>query len=164
MSAMDDGGRPLVLPQLRYDDPTAAVAWLCRVFGFTERSRMAGPDGTVRLADLGTPGGGALLVCGIPPPLRDHVAGAFPDRYRRGGEAPWPNLSYSITVMVPDVDAHHDRARRGGAAIVAAPQDQPWGLRDYEALDLEGRCWNFSRHLRTTLPEAWGAAPADQDR
>jgi hypothetical protein len=26
-------------------------------------------------------------------------------------------------------------------------------------LDLEGRVWNFSQHLRTTKPEDWGATP-----
>jgi uncharacterized glyoxalase superfamily protein PhnB len=42
---------------------------------------------------------------------------------------------------------------------VSEPRDQPWGLRDYEAVDLEGRVWNFSQHLRTTKPEDWGATP-----
>ena len=30
----------LVLPQLRYQQPIEAIAWLCRVFGFTEDARM----------------------------------------------------------------------------------------------------------------------------
>jgi len=59
--------------------------------------------------------------------------------------------------LVPDVDDHFERARSEGAQILAPPQDQPWGLRDYEAVDLEGRLWNFSQRLRVVEPEEWGA-------
>ena len=62
--------------------------------------------------------------------------------------------------MVPDVDTHFEHARREGARIVAEPTDQPWGLRDYEASDLEGWMWNLSQHVRETTPEDWGATPA----
>lgn len=57
MSEREGRDRQAVLPQLRYEDPAAAVAWLCRAFGFTAASRLAGPDGTLHLADLRTPGG-----------------------------------------------------------------------------------------------------------
>jgi uncharacterized glyoxalase superfamily protein PhnB len=60
-------------------------------------------------------------------------------------------------VVVPDVDAHYEQARAEGAQILIPPHDQPWGLRDYEALDLEGRWWNFSQRLEDVDPEDWGA-------
>jgi uncharacterized glyoxalase superfamily protein PhnB len=141
--------RPLVLPQLRYERPAEAIAWLVRVFGFVEQSRMSGPDGTVYVADLRTPSGGALLISGS--------GGA-----RQPADPPWPNMSYSITVLVPDVDAHFEHARDEGAQMLSALADQPWGLRDYEAVDLEGRCWNFSQHLRATTPEEWGAKSTER--
>jgi uncharacterized glyoxalase superfamily protein PhnB len=37
------------------------------------------------------------------------------------------------------------------------PKDQPWGLRSYAAIDLEGHQWEFSQLLRIVEPEAWGA-------
>jgi uncharacterized glyoxalase superfamily protein PhnB len=154
--------RQPVLPQLRYDDPNAAVAWLCRVFGFREVSRMAGTDGTIHVADLRTSGDGAVLVSGRSPAVRSHLRAVLPDDFREGAETAWPNLSYSITVMVPDVDAHYDRARREGARLISEPTDQPWGLRDYEAVDLEGRQWNFSQHLHDAEPQEWGATPSKQ--
>jgi uncharacterized glyoxalase superfamily protein PhnB len=61
-------------------------------------------------------------------------------------------FSYSITVIVPNVDAHHARAGAVCAHILTSPHDHPWGLRDYEAFDLEGRCWNFSQHVRDVDP------------
>jgi uncharacterized glyoxalase superfamily protein PhnB len=98
------------------------------------------------------------------------IAGPFDERakarlrtaladYRDVTEEPWPNLSYSITTMVPDVDAHHEAARAEGAQILVPPQDRPWGLRDYEVLDLEGLLWNLSQHLNDVEPEDWGAKP-----
>ena len=40
--------------------------------------------------------------------------------------------------MVRDVDAHFKQAKAGSATILREPKDQPWGLRVYSALDLEG--------------------------
>jgi len=152
--------RQPVLPQLRYERPNDAVDWLCRVFGFVERSRMAGPDGTIYVADLQAPGGGALLVSGLSEVFKLAIRSVVAADFRDVAETAWPNLSYSITVLVPEVDAHYEHAVREGARVLSGPADQPWGLRDYEAIDLEGRCWNFSQHLRDTAPEEWGATPS----
>ena len=46
--------------------------------------------------------------------------------------------------------------------LYGKPTDQPWGLRDYEAVDLEGRQWNFSQHLHDAEPQEWGATPSGQ--
>jgi uncharacterized glyoxalase superfamily protein PhnB len=148
---------PPVLPQLRYDDPAAAVDWLCRVFGLVEASRMTGPDGTLHIADLRAPLGARVMISGRPPFVKEHMRAVFRDDYRAATDEGWPNLSYAITVVVPDVDAHFAHARAGAARIIAEPQNQPWGLRDYEAVDLEGRVWNFSQHIRDVQPEDWGA-------
>jgi uncharacterized glyoxalase superfamily protein PhnB len=59
------------------------------------------------------------------------------------------------------VDAHHERAAAEGARILAPRQSQPWGLRDYEALYLEDRQWNFSEREREVVPEDWGATPVE---
>jgi len=155
----DSGGRQPVLPQLRYRDPGAAVGWLCRVFSFVEASRLAGRDGALALADLRTPGGGAVLVSGLAGPIRRQMEAVFGAEFREG-EPAWPHLAYSVTVMVPDVDAHCAQARAEGARLVSEPRDQPWGLRDYEAVDLEGRLWNFSQHMHPVEPEDWGAEPS----
>ena len=130
-----------VAVQAFYPDVAAAVAWLCRVFGFTEAWRLE-PGGTLLMANLGTPGGGGVMVSGL-------AADTAPLT---------PNPYYSVTVMVPDVDAHAAAAREAGATIVAEPTDQPWGFRDYEVLDFDGRQWNFSQQLHEVPPEDWGAS------
>jgi uncharacterized glyoxalase superfamily protein PhnB len=53
----------------------------------------------------------------------------------------------SLAVMVDDVDAHFVHASHEGAEIVYEPVDQPYGYREYSALDLEGHLWSFMKPL-----------------
>lgn len=149
-----------VYPHLRYEAPGEAIAWLSRVFGFRERVRLSQPDGTVITAKIEVPGGGLVMVAGNSPGfeawMRERVPG-----FRAQQERPWPHLSHSITVMVNDVNAHYERAKSGGATMLTTPMDQPWGLRSYAAIDLEGHQWEFSQTLRLVEPEAWGATRSE---
>jgi uncharacterized glyoxalase superfamily protein PhnB len=133
---------PAIAVQTFYADVKRAADWLQRVFGFTESWHLDGPDGALLMATLNTPGGGSVMVS----TLGDDEA--VPSK---------PNPYYSITVVVPDVDAHAAAARAAGADLVTEPTDQPWGFRDYEVLDHDGRQWNFSQVLHAVVPEDWGA-------
>jgi len=144
-----------VYPHLRYAEPREAIAWLTRVFGFRERVRMSQPDGTVITAKLEGPGGGLVLVAGSSPEFEEWVRERVPG-FREQVERPWPNLSHTTTVLVSDVDAHYERAKAEGATLLTAPTDQPWGLRSYSAIDLEGHHWEFSQVVRLVQPEDWG--------
>ena len=54
----------------------------------------------------------------------------------------------SMTVVaVDDADAHHARAVQAGADIIKEPVDQPYGVREYGARDLEGQRWYFHSAL-----------------
>jgi uncharacterized glyoxalase superfamily protein PhnB len=54
-----------------------------------------------------------------------------------------PTATGELVVRVQDVDAHCERARVAGAEMEHVPQDQPYGVREYSARDLEGRRWAF---------------------
>ncbi|MGE0145122.1 MAG: hypothetical protein AB7T19_17695 [Planctomycetota bacterium] len=41
-----------IQPCLTYADAPAAIDWLCRVFGFTRRLIVHGPDGSIRHSEL----------------------------------------------------------------------------------------------------------------
>ena len=53
-----------------------------------------------------------------------------------------------LVIYVDDVDAHYDRARAAGARIDSEPVDQPYGLREYGARDLEGHRWWFAAPVK----------------
>lgn len=149
-----------VYPHLRYEEPREAIAWLTRVFGFRERVRMSRPDGTVIASKLEGPGGGLVMVSGNSPDFQKWIRERVPGVREQQGRG-WPDLSHTTTVMVSEVDAHYERAKAAGATIVMMPTDQPWGLRSYATIDLEGHYWEFSQTLRLVEPEAWGAIRID---
>ncbi len=117
-------------------------------------------DGTVITSKLEGPEGGLVMVAGSSPDFQAWVRERVPG-FHEQQQPPWPNLSHATTVLVSDVDAHYERAKTAGATMVMAPTDQPWGLRSYAAIDLEGHQWEFSQMLRIVEPEAWGAIRID---
>jgi uncharacterized glyoxalase superfamily protein PhnB len=147
------GAWPAAYPHLSYADPGTAAQWLARVFGLRERVRMAGDDGNVIVAKLQTPDGSLVMIGGMSTAwVRERVADFYqPDT------PPFPYLTHAVTVIVDDVDAHHQHARAGGALTLSDPTDQPWGLRTYAVLDLEGHQWEFAQRLDPAPLEAWGA-------
>lgn len=124
-----------VVPYLLYSDLEAALEWLSRVFGFTERLRMDGPDGRPGHAEMEY--GDGVILMGCPGP--DYV-----------NPAKLGHVTQVVCVYVDDVDAHCGHAREQGANIFEEPADQAYGERRYGAEDPEGHRWYFSR----LLPEA----------
>lgn len=61
--------------------------------------------------------------------------------------APADIASSGLVVLVEDVDAHFARAKAAGARIQSEPVDQPYGQREYGALDAEGHRWWFMTPL-----------------
>jgi uncharacterized glyoxalase superfamily protein PhnB len=49
-------------------------------------------------------------------------------------------------VIVPDADAHYERAKAAGAAIVYDIRDEDYGGRGYSCRDPEGHLWNFGTY------------------
>jgi uncharacterized glyoxalase superfamily protein PhnB len=144
---------------LGYDDPFAALDWLCRVFAFTEVKRFdRGADNLT--ARLRGPDGGVVMISGHDDDFREWMRERAPHFEEAVGRS-WPLLTHAITVIVNDVDAHFERAEREGASVLSAPRDQPWGVRSYAALDPEGHQWEFAT-VTSELPAASGAQVDDQ--
>jgi PhnB protein len=131
-------GRPRVTPYLFYEDAGAALDWLSRAFGFQERVRMPGDDGSVMHGEMAVADGRIMLGR----PGGDYVG--------PGREGRVHQLQY---VYVDDVDAHHRRATEAGATVVRGPEDQFYGDRTYTAADLAGHQWTFAQHVRDVTPE-----------
>ncbi|MEZ6196905.1 MAG: VOC family protein [Planctomycetota bacterium] len=133
-----------IYPTLTYADAPAAIAWLCRAFGFEARLVVPGPDGTVRHSELSL-GPGVIMVSSPKPEAR------------RGPPGELPHHAHAVCVRVDDPDAHCERARAAGARITQEPKDEDYGSRGYLVEDLEGHMWCFG----TYSPGAWwdGAEP-----
>src|SRR5712691_4152689 len=137
--------RATVVPVLVYEDVEKAIDWLCSAFGFSERLRAAGPGGIVTHAQLAIAEGAVMIGlqgAAFRPPHPDEV-----NQY--------------VVVHVEDVDRHYEHARQGGARILRAPTDLPFGERQYTAEDPGGHRWTFSQSIADVAPEEWGATPAE---
>jgi uncharacterized glyoxalase superfamily protein PhnB len=136
-----------VVPILIYDDVSSAIDWLCSSFGFEERLRAPGRDGTIIHAQLAVDEGAVML---------GKAGGPFT------AHADKPNQYVHVTVT--DVAVHFARALAHGAEIVEPPTTMPFGERQYTAKDHAGHWWTFSQHVADVAPEDWGAVPATHAR
>lgn len=133
---------PAVVPMPTYEDVGAASVWLCEAFGFQERQRFTGADGTVTTAILEVPGGGIIMPGWTGPDYespRTHRESC--EIARRWMESPY--VVDGILITVDNVDRHCASARSAGATILTEPEDSPHG-RHYRVADLEGHRWMFS--------------------
>ncbi len=112
---------PRFTPVLVYSDIEAAHTFLVDTFGFEAGSLHRSEDGQVVHGEVHVDGASIWLHRetadhGLASPQSHHAA--------FGG----------LAVLVDDVDAHYERARAAGAVIGHAPQDQPYGRREYGVL------------------------------
>lgn len=129
-----------VIPMLAYADGPAAMDWLVRVFGFTERTRMLDAGGRLAHGELAA--GDGLIMLATPSP---HYEGPKQHREHCERAARWSEVPYivdGVLVLVDDVAAHFARAQREGARILSGLEAGPPAAR-YRAEDLEGHRWMF---------------------
>ena len=110
-----------VWPYLFYGDVEAAAEFLQRAFGFREIDRQTGAAGRTHL-EFETESGGRIYA----------------------GQAEAEGRSGMVVVFVPDVDAHHERAKAAGAEIFEELFDTPFGHRRYSCADPQGQWWSFA--------------------
>ena len=116
---------------LHYPDVIFAARWLCDAFGFRERLRI----GTHRIQ------------IDIPP---DGACVAAEGEAQPGG--------HSMLVRVANADAAHARAHAAGASVTD-PSTEPYGERQFTAVDCGGHRWTFSESVRDVDPADWGGSP-----
>ena len=131
---------PTIVPQVPYEDVSAALLFLERAFGFREipTSRMEGADGVIHHAIVefgdGVIGIGTQGAHGAISPK----SGGIESQY--------------ISVAVADVEAHYQRALAAGARIAKEPRDHGSGAHAYEAIDPEGHRWRFVHQRLREVP------------
>jgi uncharacterized glyoxalase superfamily protein PhnB len=138
-------GWPRISSSLYYDDPRAAIDWICRAFGFEVRLLVEGDDGSVEHSELGY-GDGLIMVAGV------QKREKFP--YVRSPQQVGGGNTQNMMVYVDDAQAHCERARAAGAVIVREPETHDYGAeywtdRGYECRDPGGHHWWFFQRLAT---------------
>jgi uncharacterized glyoxalase superfamily protein PhnB len=136
----------ILIPHITYHDVAAAITWLSDRFGFTEHFRYGNPA---------SPSGAQLH-------LGDAWIMLSSARTGRSSPSHLGAWTQSLTIFVPDVDAHYTHAKSKAVTIVEEPHETIYGEFQYAAEDLEGHLWLFSRHARDIAPEEWGATLAQR--
>jgi uncharacterized glyoxalase superfamily protein PhnB len=122
-----------------YRQPKAAVDWLVRAFGFELTMAIDGPDDDPTMChyEMAIDGRGRMM-----------LGGEWAEWARSPASIGGVNTQSTHVQLTGDLDGHCERARRGGATIVAEPEDQFYGDRTYRAVDLEGHVWTFAEHVQ----------------
>jgi uncharacterized glyoxalase superfamily protein PhnB len=123
-----EAGEATLFPCLHYDDGPAAIEFLSAAFGFTPGLVVPATDGAIMHAELHL-GADVVMISSTP---KD--------------EQLWNGHGQGTCIWVAEPDEHFSRARAGGAVIVRAVEDTPYGARGYSARDPEGFMWHFSNY------------------
>jgi uncharacterized glyoxalase superfamily protein PhnB len=127
-----------------YKDPAAALDWLEKAFGFDTTMRITDETGKLVHSEMEF-GNGYIM-----------VGDEWAENMKAPGSIGGANTQRLSVHIDSDVDAHCERARSAGARISMEPADQPYGARDYLAIDPEGHEWDFSQPKQ--------AAPGEMER
>src|SRR6186713_1762530 len=138
-------GWPRMCASVYYDDPGAAIDWLCRAFGFEVRLKVEGEGGRIEHSEL-TFGEAVVMVSPI---KRDK---GYNESFASPRQVSGKNTQ-ALCFFVDDADQHCAQARETGAVIGMDPEthdygDDFWVDRTYQATDPEGHRWWFLQRLR----------------
>ncbi len=123
-----------LVPYLHYADIEAMSDWYHRVFGFVEKRRWRGPDGTIENVDMQV-GDTELWMDGAPLPAIHALADVD------GNPRPlWMGVWLDDRVAV---DALHEHILGQGVEPTDQPHDLPFGIRMFNVTDPEGYTWGF---------------------
>ena len=140
-------GWPQIPASIFYDDPAAAIDWLCRAFGFEVRLKIEGEGGRIVHSELEY-GAGLIMVSGT-----DRASEGLQDLPCKSPKSIDGSVTIALAVFVDDIDAHYAHAKEHGAKIHNEPKtddygEDYWADRSYRAEDPEGHHWWFMQRLR----------------
>ena len=134
--------RPSFGTAVYYRNPSAALDWLEKAFGFKRQFVVTDGEGRVCHSEMRF-GDSYLMICsewpGLPWTSPDSVDG---------------RNTQSVHVQLHDgIDAHCEHALAAGAVVVRELADQFYGDRVYAVRDPEGHVWSFGQTMRNVSRE-----------
>ncbi|MFT4099626.1 MAG: VOC family protein [Burkholderiaceae bacterium] len=141
---------PRISASVFYDDPRAAIDFLCKAFGFRTRLLIEGEAGRIEHSELDY--GDGLIMVGQAG-KEDQRENCQPMK-TRSPRAVDGAVTQALAVFVDDADAHCEAARAAGALIAQEPitsdyGEDYWADRCYRAVDPEGHHWWFMQRVKT---------------
>ena len=137
-------GWPRLSASVFYDDPKAAIDWLCRAFGFEVKLKVE-EAGVIVHSELTF--AEALIMVGGTNGKEQYQKLYRSPRSIGGG------ITMALALHLDDVDQHYARAFEAGAVIVRPLETNDYGAdywadRSYGAMDPEGHLWWFMQRMR----------------
>ena len=114
-----------IFPMIAYEDAGAAMDWLVRAFGFTERRRMLDKQGRVVHGELELSGNMVMVASPTPDYQSPKSHTETCEQARRWSSVPW--VIDGVLVFVDDIDAHFSRARGEGATMLSEMKTEDQG-------------------------------------
>ena len=126
-----------IIPCLRYRDPHAAIAWLCKAFGFQKNAVYENDAGEVEHAQL-VYGHGMIMLGGV---RHDDFGKHIAQPAEIGGRE-----TQCACVIVAECKAHYEKAKAAGAVMVNEYSEKDYGGGGYSCHDPEGHLWYFGSY------------------
>lgn len=126
-----------IIPGLRYRDAHAAIAWLCKAFGFEKHVVYENEHGGVDHAQV-TYGTGMIMLGDV----RDTDSGRHMTQPSEIGE----RETQCPYVVVVNCKSHYQQAKAAGATIVDDYAEKDYGGAGYSCRDPEGHLWSFGSY------------------
>ena len=128
---------------LCYRNPKAALDWLEKAYGFEPAMIISDANGDIAHSEMRF--GECLIMIG----------NEWTDDHKSPASIEGKNTQTVHVHLEEDIDAHCERARKAGAAILMEPETQFYGDRTYRARDPEGHIWTFGQMVKQVSPEEW---------
>jgi PhnB protein len=127
-------GQQAVTPYIVVADAARALEFYARVFGATERMRLAAPDGKIGHAEIEI--GGSVIM----------IADEWPESPCRSPQA-YGGSPVALHLYVPDVDKVVADAVAAGATVLDPVEDKFYGDRSGTLADPFGHVWYVLTHI-----------------
>ena len=133
-------GSQNIIPMLAYENGVKALEWLVEVFGFTEKEKFVGEDGTLHHGEIELDGGTVMLATPTPDYESPKTHSQHCEKMKLWTQVPW--VIDGVLVYVEDLQSHFDHVKASGAKILSEIETNEPGAR-YRVEDLEGHRWFF---------------------
>lgn len=129
-----------IISMLSYEDGVAAIAWLCDVFGFTEKTKWLDDSGRLTHGEITM--GESMIMLAAPTPDYQSPATVRKNYPALAKIYKVPYIINGVLVFVDNIEAHFQNSKAKGATMLSEIETGGPGTR-YRAEDLEGQRWMF---------------------